>query len=260
MSYLTTFHRTVKLQQNNNYLCLHVSGSFCMKNELLKKQSVDALLTEMSRDGVGTTYDREYQTGGNPFANSRDKDVAVPTATDPENYFDYLSRKHKEPAAKLPFTGPDVLENSRKTSRIDLLTGQVDGHDRVIAPGAHDVNVQSESTKNELDAEQAKDEEHLTVPKASSFDFEFDRNRKIAHRVASNHYFKQYVASENVKVHDDILMVNIPRGKFAQIELAPTDISRMERELSAALRVRAKYAHLVLTSGFDGACLEFMLV
>lgn len=196
------------------------------------KTALDATLIEMARPGVGTTYDREYQTGGNPFANSRDEDVAVVVKNDPN-----------------------------KTSKIDLLTGQVDGHDRVIAPGAHDVSVRSESTQNALDADTKKDAEgFLTRPKHSSFDFEFDRNRKVARKVASNRFLKQYVEASDIRTYNDILMVNIPRGKYAQMEFSPAIIARMEREIGTSLNVRVKYAHAVMTSGFDGISFEFMLV
>lgn len=199
----------------------------------VSKVALDALLTEMARPGVGTTYDREYQTGGNPFANSRDEDVAVVVKNDPS-----------------------------KTSKIDFLTDKVDGHDRVIAPGAHDVSVRSESTQNALDAEQAKDDHGygLTRPKYSSFDFEFDRDRKIARKIASSRFLKQFVDPTNVKVGRDTLVLNIPRGKFAQLEFGPTLASRMEREITASLGIYAKYAHTVLSAGFDGVSLEFVMV
>lgn len=192
------------------------------------KTGLDALLTELSRPENGTVYDRDFQTKHqNPFADSRFD--AVPELEEP------------------------------KTSRVDFLTDKVDGKDRVIAPGAHDVKLRSKETQNALDAEKAKDE-GLTIPKASSFDFEYDRDRKIARKVASNRYLRQFVTAGDVKVSDDILMVNIPRGKFTQLEFSPATMARMEREIATALHVRAKYAHTVMSSGFDGISFEFMLV
>lgn len=205
----------------------------------IPKSAVDALLTELARPGAGATYDRKWQTGGNPFADSRDKDVAVPQAPDP-----------------------------LKTSKIDLSTGEVDGQERTIAPEAHDKKILSDSTQKSMKDD--REEDGMLLSNAShygslnvsdhNYDFESDQNHRIANKVASNRYFRQYVTTANVKVHDDILMLNIPRGKVAQAEFGPTEMSRMEREISAALHVRAKYAHTVISSGFDGISFEFMLV
>ena len=194
-----------------------------------KKVAVDALLTEMARPGVGTTYDRDYQTEHeNPFADKRFD--SVPTAPDP------------------------------KEASVDLQTGQVDNHERHYAPKEQDVR--SKSTKKEMKDEAIHDgvrQGSLLVAK-HNYDFEGDKDRKIAHKVASNRYFKQFVTANNIKAHNDILMVNIPRGKVAHAEFGPMIIAQMERELSNALNVRAKYAHVVLNASFDGVSFEFMLV
>lgn len=201
---------------------------------LIRKEAVDALLTEMARPGVGTTYDRDYQTKHeNPYADSRFDEV--PVKGDP--------KEASDPNARM------------------LQTDMVDGHERHYPQ--KDKKIMSETTKEELGDEQGEDWIHhhssLTA-KNHSYDFESDRNKKIANRVAANRYFKQYVSAENVKTNNDILMVNIPRGKVAQAEFGPTTMIRMERELSATLNVRAKYAHVVLNAGFDGVSFEFLLV
>ena len=207
---------------------------------LVRKEAVDAELTELARPGVGTIYDREYQTGGNPFANKRpanpnQNDDVVPVAPD-----------SKEVTAELQTEM--VGEGGKRHQRHYPMK---------------DNKIMSETTKEEIGDEQGEDWIHhhssLTA-KVHSYDFEQDRNRKIANRVAANRYFKQYVSAENIKTNNDILMVNIPRGKVAQAEFSPTAMLRMERELSTTLNVRAKYAHVVLNAGFDGVCFEFMLV
>jgi hypothetical protein len=189
------------------------------------KVAVDALLTELSRPENGTIYDREYQTEhGNPYADSRFD--AVPVKNDPKQ-------------------------------AVGLSTSLVDGHERHRTP--KDKNLLSESTRKEMELDEISDDEGFRAT-ASSFDFEFDRNKRIARKVAANSMFKHIVTAANVKVDNDSLIVNIPRGKFAMAEFSLGDIAKMETELSAALHVRAKFAHTVLSSGFDGVSFEFMLV
>jgi hypothetical protein len=201
---------------------------------LVHKKAVDALLTEMARPGVGTIYDRDYQTQHeNPFEDSRFD--AVPVLEEP--------KEASDPNARM------------------LQTESVAGHVRHYPP--KEKKLMSETTEEEIGKDNDEDWIHhhssLTT-KVHAYDFESDRNRKIANRVAANRYFKQFVSAENVKTNDDILMVNIPRGKVAQAEFGPSAMVRMEQELSSTLNVRAKYAHVVLNAGFDGVSFEFMLV
>ena len=194
-------------------------------NPLLKrKTAVDSVLTELDRAENGTVYDRDYQTKGkNPFADKRNQDMSVPVKTG------------------------------------FLQTDMVDGHERHLPP--RDKNIRSESTQKELDKEEKKDTEgYLLKPKSGSFDLSKDRNKKIAHKLSSNRVIRQFAAQENIKVDDHSLIVNIPRGKFALLEVTPAHIASMERAISTSLNVRVKYAHTILSSGFDGVSLEFLMV
>ena len=199
---------------------------------LQKKIAVDSMLTELARPNVGTAEDRVPSKGFKPpFAQKQNPEDEVPVKSDPV------------------------------TASVDLLTGVVDGHDRVIPPGAHDVNVRSKSTKNEMEAEKRKDEDTFGLTSAKhSYDFSADRSKRIATKIASNSFFKQFVSSKNVKVDQNSLIINIPRGKVTLGQFGFHTAAKMEKEISQTLRVRAKFAHLILSSGFDGISLEFLLV
>lgn len=197
-------------------------------NPLLKrpKKAVDALLTEINRPEVGTIYDRDYQTKGkNPFADKRNQDMAVPV---------------KEGAGFLQ-------------------TDMVDGHDRHLPP--RDKSLRSETTKKELKKEEEKDSEgYLLKPKTSGMDLTRDANKKIASKLSSNSVIRQFASADMIKVDNQSLIINVPRGKFALLELTPGHIASMERAIGASLNVRAKFAHTILSSGFDGISFEFLLV
>lgn len=194
----------------------------------VSKQAIGDLNREMTDPAVGTTYDRDYQTGHkNPWMDSRTDDQ-VPVANDP------------------------------KEASVNLQTGMVDGHDRILPP--REKNIRSETTKKEMEAENKKDEDgYITTPKFS-FDLVRDRNGRIASKVASNSFFKQFTSAKDIKVNSHSLIVNIPRGKVALAQFGISTAAKMEKELSAALRVKAKFAHVILASGFDGISLEFFLV
>lgn len=193
----------------------------------VSKKAIGDLNREMTDTDVGTIYDRDYQTKHkNPWMDSRTDDQ-VPVSGDP------------------------------KSAGVDLQTGMVDGHDRVLPP--RDKNIRSETTKKEMEAENRKDTEDFTTPKIS-FDLTRDRNGRVARKVASNSFFRQFASAENIKVDSNSLIVNIPRGKVALAQFGISTATKMEKELSAALRVRAKFAHIILASGFDGISLEFYLV
>ena len=193
------------------------------------KTALDALLTELSQapqnnDGFPSPYDREYQTKHqNPFADSRFDEVPV------------------------------------KEAAVNLQTGMVDGHERHLPP--RDKNLRSETTKTEMKNEERKDSETYKLTATDrNYDFLSDKNGRIAKKVASNRLFKQYVTAANVKVDSDSLIVNIPRGKVAHEELSLGKIAEMEKQISNTLRVRAKFAHMILSSGFDGVAIECLLV
>lgn len=234
-------------------------------NPLLhRKTSVDALLTELARPNVGTAEDRTPGDWENPFAQKRNKPDQVPVKSDP------------------------------KTSSVDLQTDQVDGHDRILPP--REKAIRSEQTTKDLKKEMKKDQDgyksasedewddqeaindqwepvghpepepgspwepiRLTSAK-NTFDFGQDRTGRVARKVAANPVLRQYVKTANVKVDTDTLILNIPRGKVALQQISPHDITKMEQELSKVLMVRAKFANVVLSSGFDGVSLEFMMV
>lgn len=194
----------------------------------LSKKAIGDLNREMTDPSVGTVYDRDYQTGHkNPWMDSRTDDQ-VPVANDP------------------------------KSAGVDLSTGMVDGHDRILPP--RDKNIRSETTKKEMDSEKKKDEEGFIAAPKFSFDLTRDRNGRIARKVASNGLFRQFASAQDIKVDSNSLIINIPRGKVALAQFGIDTALKMEKELSAALRVRAKFAHIILASGFDGISLEFFLV
>ncbi|MEI6387904.1 MAG: hypothetical protein WCQ50_14825 [Spirochaetota bacterium] len=228
----------------NKKLSLAPKGA-SLDSSSARKIALDAFLTELGRgsadgpanDEPGTVYDRDYQKK-NPFSNSRDEDVEVPMANDP------------------------VLAS------VDFQTGMVgegkDRHPRHLPP--RNQNIRSKSTEQEMEAEKKKDSEgykqsaiRLTATD-TNFDFEADRSGRIARKIASNSLFKQYVTARNVKVDSDSLIINIPRGKSAHTELSLGRISEMEKHISSTLKVRAKFAHVILSSGFDGIALEFLMV
>lgn len=232
------------------------------------KTALDALLTEMgkgpstgpAKDMPGAIYDRKFQTKGTPWFSPRYDEVPV--------------------------------ENDPVIASLNLQTGMVgegkDRHPRHLPP--RDKNLRSETTEKELDAERRKDTEGYTHTSAMNtppeppayvstqqaavetyevssltstnpnYDFYSDKSGRIARKIASNRLFKQYVTASNVKVDSDSLIINLSRDKVAFTEISPGDISEMEKHISSTLKVRAKFAHVILSSGFDGVALEFLLV
>lgn len=195
------------------------------------KVALDALLTELAQapknnEGLPSPYDREYQTKHkNPFSDSRFDEVPV------------------------------------KEAAVNLQTGMVDGHERHLPP--RDKNLRSETTKKELKAEERKDTQGYKTSLTATdlnYDFQADRSGRIARKIASNSLFKQYVKAANVKVDSDSLIINIPREKVAHEEFSLGRIAEMEKQISNTLHVRAKFAHTILSSGFDGLAFEFILV
>jgi hypothetical protein len=219
---------------------------------------VELALAPGRHEGLPSPYDREYQTQhGNPFADSRFDEVPVKASEDDDDdsRWDPVFPKEDdfEPGAKWePLRG--------KESAVDLSTGMVDGHDRVLPPREDMKKVRSETTQKALDHEKAKDEKGYLTARRASYDLVRDGNKRIATKVASNSFFSQFVTANNVKVDDHSLIVNIPRGRVTLAQFSIKTAERMEQELSKTLRVRAKFAHLILASGFDGIALEFLLV
>jgi hypothetical protein len=210
----------------------------------LLSKSAEAQNFEMGRDNVGTVYDRGYQTEHeNPYADSRFD--AVPTdQSDPEN--ELLKKQQR----KEDQTAPRILSKLHE--------------DPEFLPPREDMrDYRSETTKNEIKDE--KDEEGLAdktggLLTISDLDYEFDRNTRVAHRVASGSYIKQLASAKNIKVNDSVLMVNIPRGRVAHVEIGSAELHRMERDILFSTGRTAKYSHTVLNAGFDGISLEFVMV
>lgn len=189
----------------------------------VSKQALDALLYELSRPENGTVYDRDYQTNHqNPWMDSRFEDE-VPV----------------------------------KQAAVDLQTDTVDGHDRILPP--RDKKLLSDTTQNEMKQEAAKDEEpsshRVNFLASASYDFEHDSNHKIARKLSGLSTFKNY----RIAVDNDSLLVSIPR-RTSLYQFNSRVASHMEREISQALRVNAKFSHVTLDPGFDGIGLEFLLV
>ncbi len=188
------------------------------------KVALDALLTELTRPENGTVYDRDYQTGHkNPFADSRSVD-------------DYVPVKSVE-------------------SSVELQTGQVDGHERVLPP--RDKKILSETTQNELKAEKGSDEEptHHVSLASSKYDFEKDANKRIATKLAST----RSLSTCHVAVDNHSLMVHVPMtGQECYVSI--DKVGHIQKEVSTALNVTTKFASMAVNPGFDGIILEFILV
>lgn len=230
-------------------------GQCQIKSSLLKKKKADAFNDELSRKYP--YYDKDYQTkpgrdGGNPFASKRNEDDAIQTQPTPAMPEHEAVRSKKDEKW--------MNEMGVKTGEADLLTKR-DKAPEFLPPREDLKDYGSEEVDEEIHGRSHINEDpDLRV--ASSLlrrAFNHMENKKQASRkVAALPSLTGLVIVANVKVHDQHLIVNIPRK--ANVDFTAAKIASIEKEISQTLQVRAKYSHFSINSAFDGTSLEFLLV
>ena len=216
-------------------------------SSLLKKKQGD-LNEELSRKYP--YYDKIYQTapgrdGGNPFASKRNEEDQLQTQTDPQTPDHQPSRSSKDEAW--------MAEMGVKQSEYHKEPKELPPREDLRDYG-------SEGLKKEvLDLEEDSDLDKTSALLISAFNHTIDKKR-AAVKIAAIKTLKAFVTPSNIKIHDQHLIVNLPRTASCNIEFNSKKLAAIENEISRALNVRAKYAHFIVASSYDGVALEFLLV
>lgn len=224
-------------------------GSVVVKSSLLKKG--EALHDELSKKYP--YYDKTYQTkptrdGGTPWASSRNEEDQMVTKEKPTvpHHESQRDAKDERWLAEMGVKKSDFHETP------EFLPPREDLRD-----------YGSDEVEKELEEENSGDFD-TDMEKTSSLlrsNLRHTSNKFVAaQKVASIKSLKGFVSTANIKMHDQHLVVNLPRSIVSNIDFDSRKIATIENEISKVLNVRAKYAHFTMASSFDGVALEFLLV
>jgi hypothetical protein len=217
-------------------------GTVVVSSLLKKKGDLNEELTKNR-----TYYDKTYQTapgrdGGNPFASKRNEEDQLQTQADPQTP-DHKPLRSSEDKAWMGSMGIKQSEYHKDPDEL---------------PPREDLrNYSAEGIKKEV-LEEDRDLEKTSSLLIGSFNHTVDTKR-AAVKVASVKSLRAFVTPTNIKIHDQHLVVNLPRTASRDIEFDSKKLSAIENEISRALNVRAKYAHFMVSSSYDGVALEFLL-
>lgn len=227
-------------------------------NSLLVKKG-DALNEEMARtmerpNVKSDMYDRDYQTGKNPFMNKREEDFKVPVKHSSDD------EEISEPEEKIDWSEIWSQTPNDEPVEEELKQSKMDKDPEFLPPREDARSIRSEAIKNEFKAE--VEDEDLDVEKSGSLltrEYDYStRKESSSSKIASLSVFSSLGA--NVKVHDQSVIINLPRQKVGHLEIDLDVIHNYERKIGRVLNAQAKYAHMIINQSFDGVALEFLLV